>query len=253
MLRYKGAKKTICEKVKLKDETYYEMEKNQREAYRAIHNLIFYLQSKNKWLPKTKAYQLTSFLQKIASGFIPDETELKEIFGNLGSLGDAADNVQKIKTIVYADKNKRIDCLKEELGRYGSKQVIIWCRYLAEIDSIINNIPNCGRLTGGLGSKNIDKVITDFKEGKFQYLVASQGLSLGFNIPFVSVVIYYSTLFDWINRLQSEDRPHRINREGILEVVDIIAKGSIDERIQEVLTYKEDICTIFESKSVDIC
>lgn len=227
---------------------YYDMDQRQQKAYSAINNFIFSLQSKSKWLPKEKSYQLTSFLQKIASGFIPSEAELNTIFSNLGTLGEAAENVAKIKDIVYAKENKRIDTLKNVIEEYDGEKCVIFARYLEEIEAIYKAIPNCGKLIGGNTSKGIKTITDNFETDKFRHLIISHDMSSGFDFPFVNETIFYSTTYDFIARYQAEDRMNRITRKSDCRVTDIIARKSIDERIQEVLEYKQDICNIFGNK-----
>jgi len=233
---------------KLHRKVYYDMDNRQQKAYNAINNFIFSLQSKSKWLPKEKSYQLTSFLQKIASGFIPSEAELNTIFANLGTLGEAAENVAKIKDIVYAGENNRIVALHGILDEIPEERCIIFARYLAEIEAIVEHIPDCGKLVGGNSSKTIQKITDDFENGKYKHLVISHDMAAGLDFPYINETVFYSTTYDWLARYQAEDRMYRINRTGDCRVWDLIARKSIDERIQEVLEYKQDICNIFDNR-----
>lgn len=70
-------------------EIYFDMAENQLKGYQAINGLI----GQYKFLPKEKQYQLGTFSQKLASGYVPTDDELQSIFANLGKLGEGADNV----------------------------------------------------------------------------------------------------------------------------------------------------------------
>lgn len=233
---------------------YYEMEQRQRQAYSAINGLISQIQAKTKtgYIPKEKTYQITSFLQKIACGFIPDNDEVNSIFGNLGLLGEAAENVSRIKEIGYQQENLRVKTVASILLEIPKEQVIIWCSYRDELDAISKHYityNNHRKFTGGMTQKQIGTTIKDFESGKFQYLIAMQQMGTGFDLPFISHAIYSTTVFDWIKRLQSEERINRINRNGDCHIYDVVAKGSIDERIHKVLEYKEEITQIFNGQN----
>lgn len=233
---------------------YYEMENRQRKAYAAINGLISQIQAKTKsgYIPKEKTYQITSFLQKISCGFIPDDHEIHSIFGNLGLLGEAAENVARIKEIGFQTENKRIKTVQSITDTIPNEQCIIWCSYRDELAALENIYCSfgggCRSFTGGMSIKKIQTTIKDFREEKFQYLIAMQQMGTGFDLPFVSHSIYSTTVFDWIKRLQSEDRINRINRTGDCHIYDVIARGSIDERIQQVLEYKEEITSVFNGE-----
>lgn len=229
---------------------YYEMEDRQRTAYAAINGLISQIQAKTKsgYIPKEKTYQITSFLQKISCGFIPDTDEIQSIFGNLGLLGEAAENVARIKEISFQQDNRRIAEIKKITDQHPDEQVIIWCSYRDELEALQQVYTDSRSFTGGMSLKQISTTLSDFKDGKFQYLVAMQQMGTGFDLPWVNIAIYSTTVFDWIKRLQSEERINRINRRGDSHIYDVIARGSIDERVQKVLEYKEEITSIFNGK-----
>lgn len=233
---------------------YYDMETRQRQAYAAINGLINHIQAKTKsgYIPKEKTCQITSFLQKISCGFIPDEGEVQSIFGNLGTLGEAAENVSKIKEISYQQENQRLKAVISIICEIPNEQAIIWCSYRDELEAIMKHpiMHNSRSFTGGMTVKSIQSTIKDFEKGKFQYLIAMQQMGTGFDLPFISHSIYSTTVFDWIKRLQSEERINRINREGDCYIYDVIARGSIDERIQKVLEYKEEITQIFNGQKL---
>jgi len=55
--------------------------------------------------------------------------------------------------------------------------------------------------------------------------------------------VYYSNSFDLEKRLQSEDRAHRIGQTKNVTYIDLIAVGTIDEKIVKALRAKIDIAT----------
>lgn len=233
---------------------YYEMENNQRKAYNAINGLVGQLQSKCRggYIPKEKTYQITSFLQKISCGFIPDNNELQSIFGNLGMLGEAAENVSRVKEISFQHENERIKTIQKITDTIPAEQAIIWCSYRDELQALQEVYKNSRSFTGGMTLKQISTTMKDFEAGKFQYLIAMQQMGTGFDIPFIQHAIYSTTVFDWIKRLQSEERINRINRHGDCHIYDVICKGSIDERVHHVLEYKEEITQIFNGQKNEV-
>ena len=51
-------------------------------------------------------------------------------------------------------------------------------------------------------------------------------------------VIYYSNNYDLEKRLQSEDRAHRIGQSNKVTYIDLVAKGTVDEKIVKALRSK---------------
>jgi SNF2 family DNA or RNA helicase len=56
-----------------------------------------------------------------------------------------------------------------------------------------------------------------------------------------NTVIYYSNSYDLEIRLQSEDRAHRIGQTNKVTYVDLVAPGTVDEKILEALRNKIDL------------
>lgn len=63
----------------------------------------------------------------------------------------------------------------------------------------------------------------------------------GITLTAAHTVIYYSNSYDLEIRLQSEDRAHRIGQKRNVTYVDLVAPGTIDEKILKALRDKIDI------------
>jgi SNF2 family DNA or RNA helicase len=57
-------------------------------------------------------------------------------------------------------------------------------------------------------------------------------------------MIFYSNNYDLEQRLQAEDRPHRIGLKHPINIVDLIAKNSVDEKIVKALREKIDAVSL---------
>jgi SNF2 family DNA or RNA helicase len=53
--------------------------------------------------------------------------------------------------------------------------------------------------------------------------------------------VYYANDFNLETRIQSEDRCHRIGQNNPVTYVDLIAEGTIDERVVKALQNKLDL------------
>jgi SNF2 family DNA or RNA helicase len=63
----------------------------------------------------------------------------------------------------------------------------------------------------------------------------------GLTLTAASTVIYYSNSYDLELRVQSEDRAHRIGQTNKVTYVDLIAPGTIDEKIVKSLRAKINV------------
>ncbi|HWT40372.1 MAG TPA: DEAD/DEAH box helicase [Dongiaceae bacterium] len=134
----------------------------------------------------------------------------------------------------------------------GSK-TIIWAHYRATIDDLTERLekdygPGCvARIYGGITENDRQDAVKRFKtRPNCRFLVANPA-SAGWGLTFVEAdaCVYYSNSYNWEHRDQSEDRIHRIGQKNAVTYYDIVAQGTVEEKIMEVLGRKGDF-----SKSV---
>ena len=77
---------------------------------------------------------------------------------------------------------------------------------------------------------------------QLQYLISNvQTGGYGITLTEAKNVIYYSNNYDLEKRLQSEDRAHRIGQSNKVSYIDLVAKGTVDEKIVKALRSKLDL------------
>ena len=143
---------------------------------------------------------------------------------------------EKGADVIKIQSNK-INALAETLNEIGDKQVIIWCQFKYEIESLAKQFDGVG-LTSK--TKNRDNIIRDFRDGKIKYLFTHPQL-LGKGVTFVNCTynIYYSLSFSYEEFKQSQDRIHRIGQTNKCTYIILQANDTIDEKIYDCLQRKK--------------
>ena len=138
-----------------------------------------------------------------------------------------------------------MDCVEETEGK-----VIIWATYLEDIKKIVEALKKAyGEAStveyhGGVDATLRHDNIAQFQQvkGPTRYFVGNaQTGGYGITLTAANTVIYYSNSYDLEKRLQSEDRAHRIGQTGSVTYVDLVAEGTIDEKIVKALIAKVNI------------
>lgn len=127
-------------------------------------------------------------------------------------------------------------------------QVIVWARYRVEIDDIMAALADSGvsvaRYDGSVGAEDRQRAIDEFESGNVEAFVANQAAgATGLTLVAASYVIYYSNSFSLRDRLQSEDRAHRIGQTKNVTYINLVGRGTIDEYVTQVLESKKDVAT----------
>ena len=154
---------------------------------------------------------------------------------------DLGENIELTSTRL----NELMSILEETEGK-----AIIWANYRYDIKRIVNEIKkvygddSVGSYYGDTSDDNRVLYLKQFQDVKspLRFMVGNtQTGGYGINLTKASTVIYYSNNFDLEKRLQSEDRAHRIGQVNKVTYIDIVCKGTVDEKIVKSLLAKQNI------------
>lgn len=148
------------------------------------------------------------------------------------------------------NENPRLELLKELCEDLPHK-AIIWCRFRRDVDLIMDALAGRAvRYDGLCSDEQLAQSIDDFRKDK-QFFVGNPALGAeGITLTEARTVIYYSNSFNLSQRLQSEDRAHRIGQEHPVNYIDIVAEDTVDQHIAEMLVRKMDLAAMITGDSV---
>jgi SNF2 family DNA or RNA helicase len=148
-------------------------------------------------------------------------------------------------------KNNRIDQLMEVLEEMEGKAVI-WAHYRYDIQSIVETVSkkygenSVVTYYGDTSTDDRQKAIKKIQDPKspVRFIVGTpQTGGYGITLTGASTMIYYSNGYDLEKRQQSEARIDRIGQEKPMTYIDIIAEGTVDDKIVQSLRKKVNIAT----------
>jgi SNF2 family DNA or RNA helicase len=164
-------------------------------------------------------------LQQIACGFIVDDdgTTHRLPSNRLAALMSILDESRE-KGLIWANYRESIHEIEVELSRaYGKDEVRT---YYGETGTEERREVRAESLRGA--------------ETHMRWLVSNQQTGgYGNNWTAFNLVIYYANSFDGELRNQSEARAHRKGQTGSVTYVDLVARGTVDEKILSVLKDKK--------------
>ena len=148
-------------------------------------------------------------------------------------------------------KSNRLDELMDVLSEMEGKAVI-WAHYRYDIEVIVEAIKKeygDKSVVTYYGDTSTDdrqkaiKLIQD-PESSVRFIVGTpQTGGYGITLTGASTMIYYSNGYDLEKRQQSEARIDRIGQTKNMTYIDIIAEGTVDEKIVKALRTKVNIAT----------
>ncbi len=147
--------------------------------------------------------------------------------------------------------NKRIDELMAIVEETDGK-MIIWANYRHDIEAIklalqkeygMNSVAT---YYGDTEAEERQRIVNRFQDpnDELRFFVGNPSTGgYGLTLTAAATMVYYSNSFDLEKRLQSEDRAHRIGQTKNVTYIDLIAPGTVDEKIVKALRNKIDIAT----------
>jgi SNF2 family DNA or RNA helicase len=162
-------------------------------------------------------------LQQVTSGYVPNtEGEFWEFEG----------------------VNARLATLAEVCEQTVGKG-IIWAKFTRDIDLIMKLLGDTAvRYDGQVTDEERGESIEKFQSGTAKWFVANPAVgATGLTLTAATTVVFYNNTFKLSQRLQAEDRAHRIGQEHPVNYVDIIAAETIDEKIVQALVNKMNIAS----------
>jgi len=210
---------------------YVEMTPKQKKLYDTMKK-SFVAELEGEMIEAPEAITRLLRLQQILCGWFPSEQGGQQI----------------------DDKNPRIEALKEILSDIDSK-VIIWARFKADLRAIERALGDLAvSYHGDVSSDSRELAVTRFQnDPKVKYFIGQpQSGGIGLTLTAADYAIYYSNSFDLEQRMQSEDRCHRIGTKNNVTYIDIETRKSVDSKIIKALREKKNLADVITKDPISI-
>lgn len=127
-----------------------------------------------------------------------------------------------------------VDLLLQSIGE--GHRILIFSQFTSVLKNIGKRIIKEGidfsYLDGSIPSEKRMNMVRDFNDGKNSvFLISLKAGGTGLNLTSADVVIHFDPWWNPAVEDQATDRAHRIGQQNVVEVIKIIAKGTIEEKI----------------------
>ena len=147
------------------------------------------------------------------------------------------------KMYYYSSLNiKKIDEMNKILHELQNQQVIIFCRFVANVWTIKNELKEKAIVFCGEHKDDIEI----FKQGKVQYLIITLGTgSVGLNLQNSNNIIFYDRSFDNALMIQAKRRIYRMGQTNDCNYFVIKTLCSFEALMDNNLEYKNNMLISF--------
>lgn len=231
-----SAKKSECLDLppKVYEHVFTEMTPTQKQVYKNAKEKLR-AELMDKELTIANKLVVTTRLQQICGGFFPFDEE-------------DGTGIMPIES-----KNAKLEKLMEDLEEvnFEDTKVIIWAAFVPELKLLyqeLSKVYNCCLYYGGVPDYKRDAIKRDFVAGKYDVFIANTATGgFGLNLQNATLQYFFSNTFNVENRLQAEDRSHRIGVQSTCVYKDVIIKDTIDERIYRAIKAGRELNDYFKT------
>lgn len=210
---------------KLYSTVRFDLTPKQRRAYEELEETCMTELEDGTVVTAVHALPRLLRLQQVSSGYLPD------------------DMTRKLSPI--DSKNPRLELLKE-LVEDLSHKAIVWCRFREDILQVVEALgpERCVTYYGDTKAEDRRKAVVLFQDpdSEIKFFVGNPSAAgEGLTLTQARSEFYYSNSFALPDRLQSEDRAHRIGQEHPVNIYDLVARDTVDEHIVGTLRSKKNV------------
>jgi SNF2 family DNA or RNA helicase len=219
---------------KLYEERYFHMTEEQRAVYAQAKEEILSMEVED-WT-SIAIFRIFTALQAIVCGFWTRTDPL----------------THKQQRLTF--EHRRVTTLLNVLNEIPEgEKVIIWAKYQHAIQEIRTALhAHSGRdavaeFHGAITVCQRHQELCHWQQGEARYLIATQATGgHGLTLNESAYAIFYADSYKYSERIQSEDRQHRIGQTRQPTYISLCCANSIDERIRVALDRKENAIANFQ-------
>lgn len=214
---------------KLFTKRYYEMSPAQQRVYDSVEGEFMAWLDSGELVTAPLAITRMLRLQQVLCGYIP------------------VDGEDEPRELIEKDKNPRLKVLRDTMEDVNDK-TIIWATWTRDIDMIMEMLKGIGRnpvrYDGTVSDDDRERAKQALKHGDATDFVANSQMSEGLTLNEAKTTIYYNNSYKLIDRLQTEDRNHRIGQSDHVTYIDLVCPGTRDENAIDALVAKLEVANV---------
>lgn len=128
----------------------------------------------------------------------------------------------------------------------GGHRMLVFSQFTSMLDILQQKLDMSGityyTITGSTSKEKRLQLVKEFNEGHIPvFLISLKAGGVGLNLTGADVVIHYDPWWNLAVQNQATDRAHRIGQTKKVTVYKLIAKGTIEEKIQKLQEKKKDL------------
>ncbi|MBE6054950.1 MAG: ATP-dependent helicase [Clostridium sartagoforme] len=148
----------------------------------------------------------------------------------------------------YKEESAKLKAIEEITNEVieANKKIIIFSQFTSALNKIGNKLKDNNieylYLDGSINAKERLKLAKDFNEGNSHvFLISLKAGGVGLNLTSANVVVHFDPWWNPAVENQATDRAYRIGQKNVVEVIKLISKDTIEEKIIKLQEEKKEL------------
>lgn len=206
---------------KIEQKFYVELEKEHKRAYKSFVNLI-----KRRILENNEDnITVFSYLTKLRQLSIAPEIIVKN----------------------YKGKNSKLEILMNIIKSNKTRKILVFSQFTKVLGLIGNRLNeeniSYSYIDGKTDAKKRLELVEEFNntDKNKVFLISLKAGGTGLNLTSASMVIHFDPWWNPAVEDQASDRAHRIGQKNVIDVIKLISKDTVEEKVIEMQEIKKDL------------
>lgn len=147
----------------------------------------------------------------------------------------------------YQGKNSKLEVLVNLIKESNGKKILVFSQFTKVLGAIGERLEEEGvvysYLDGSTPASKRMQLVEAFNasETKQVFLISLKAGGTGLNLTSASIVVHFDPWWNPAVENQATDRAHRLGQEQVVNVVKLIAKGTVEERVLQLQESKKEL------------
>ena len=215
---------------KIEQKIVIDLEKEHKRAYKGYINLI------TKKIAENNQDNITvfSYLTKLRQLCLSPELMVKN----------------------YQGKNSKIDILMNIIDDSTDNKILVFSQFTKVLEVIANRLKEenilYSYLDGKTTAKDRIKLVEDFNNNDNKvFLISLKAGGTGLNLTSADIVVHFDPWWNPAVENQASDRAHRIGQKNVVNVIKLIAKDTVEERVINLQESKKELIEDIINSNLD--
>jgi SNF2 family DNA or RNA helicase len=137
--------------------------------------------------------------------------------------------------------SSKVAALRDIIEGSGDRQIVVFTQFAQFARLLAKDFTGAALIAGSVKPQERQKVIEAFQRGEHRLLISTDAGAYGITLTAADVVIMLDMPWTPARLRQREDRLHRIGQTASVQVINLIARRTVDEKVRRILHKKNDL------------